>query len=116
MSEQFCKKKGNPGQPTEVQVEDKRKASAGQKEWCDKSPDLWYREFENPGEIEQDSSDVYQASVAKHRLYKHCSDQCPGEESASFPEGLGKSRRSRLNSVGAYLLTGGALQNLSIMS
>jgi hypothetical protein len=86
MSEQFRKERVNPGQPTEVQVEDKGKPSAREKKWRDQPPDLWYWEFENPWQIEEDPSDIYQASVAKRRLYKHCSDQCPKDESASLRE------------------------------
>jgi hypothetical protein len=87
MSEQFRKERTNPGRPTEVQVEHKRIASASQKKWRDQPPDLWYWEFENLWQIEEDISDVYQTSVAKRRLYKHCSDQCPEDESAYSPEG-----------------------------
>jgi len=87
MSERFRKEKINPGQLTEVQVEYKRKASACQKKWRDQPPDLWYWEFENPWQIEDEPSDMNQTSMAKRRLYKHCSDQCPEDESASSREG-----------------------------
>jgi hypothetical protein len=90
MSECFCKKT-RTWLPTKVQVEDERKAATGQKERCEESPDFWNRKFENPREIEEDSSGADQTSVAKCRLDKHSSDQCSGDELAACLERAGKA-------------------------
>ena len=98
---------------TEVKIEDEREAGPCQEKGCDESPDFRQRELEDPWQIEHNSTHAYQSAIAECRLDKHGSDQRPGNrlvEETQKVDGIFWNREY------TYLLTGGALQNLSIMS
>ena len=59
---------------------------------------------------------AYQSAIAECRLDKHGSDQRPGDRLAASFEETQRADGIFQNREHAYLLTGGALQNLSIMS
>ena len=101
---------------TEVKIEDEREAGPCQEKGCDESPDFRQRELEDPWQIEHDSMHAYQSAIAECRLDKHGSDQRPGDRLVASFEETQRADGIFRNREHAYLLTGGALQNLSIMS